>query len=67
MATVTNDAQKAGIRKTVIGLAVFAGVVFTWSMALVLMLISSMQGAPLSSLKTRLASLLNFCSTTLST
>jgi len=33
MPTVTNDAQKAGIRKTVTVLAVFAVVVFTWSIA----------------------------------
>ena len=33
MATVTNDVQKAGIRKTVAVLAAFAVVVFTWSIA----------------------------------
>ena len=31
MSAVTNDAQKAGIRKTVAVLAVFAVAVFTWS------------------------------------
>tara|TARA_B100000676_G_scaffold163545_1_gene160810 strand:- start:874 stop:987 length:114 start_codon:yes stop_codon:yes gene_type:complete len=31
MSTVTNDAQKAGIRKTVTVLVVFAVAVFTWS------------------------------------